>query len=414
MSLLGDLLLAKDPMLTIALKQLEDVTGRHGVDTALIGDLFTKAHERMRRLKLDPADTKGIELYQSLINLVEEHNKLLAKSIGGSDPNSPAQMVPLILGKLETLEVPRGGWFLKETVARRMLKQQPPPRVMQQLGYEEVDELLKSENIFEVYGALRFAESPQWLNDFITQYQKLTFKDFEHRQLQIVHADPKKWGDLADDFIAKKLHNATHLKELGVILMLPIKEKHIPGFTLLEFTFLLHYVYEVHLYSTYFKFISPKKHFAKLLVDTLIADTPNIKIMDGRKHIHWRVIQRYYGKLKNESHPEIFEPHVQPEDLHWRKAEDILYGIVPALEFWQDMDYVGLILDGEAVTFNLMDLVIGFTKRVPYTDRYLYHFRESLWNEIFERYMGEQALREEILDQLDNESIAPEKITVSK
>ena len=42
-------------------------------------------------------------------------------------------------------------------------------------------------------------------------------------------------------------------------------------------------------------------------------------------HVHWRVIQRYFGKLENEYHPEIFEPHVQPEDLHWRKAEEALY-----------------------------------------------------------------------------------------
>ena len=95
-------------------------------------------------------------------------------------------------------------------------------------------------------------------------------------------------------------------------------------------------------------------HGHSILVDTLIADPDHHAVMAGN-HVHWRIIQRYFGKLEGESHPEIFQPHLQPEDLHWRKAEEVLYKLEPALHFWYDLDYVGVMKDGRPVTFNLMD-----------------------------------------------------------
>jgi diphthamide synthase (EF-2-diphthine--ammonia ligase) len=44
-------------------------------------------------------------------------------------------------------------------------------------------------------------------------------------------------------------------------------------------------------------------------------------------------------------------------------------------------------------------------------DRYLYHFREALWNEVFARYMGEKVLEEQLLEKLDNAVIKPEVLT---
>src|SRR5665811_1416590 len=127
-------------------------------------------------------------------------------------------------------------------------------------------------------------------------------------------------------------------------------------------------------------------------------------------NIHWRVIQRYFGKLKDEYHPEIFEPHVQPEDLHWRKAEELMYQVDPELKFWKDKDYVGLLYDDKPVTFNIMDISLGYSDGISYEDRFFYHFREALWNEIFVRYMGQSTLEEQVLNQLDNDMIKPENL----
>lgn len=117
------------------------------------------------------------------------------------------------------------------------------------------------------------------------------------------------------------------------------------------------------------------------------------------------------ASLKKENHPEVFEPHVQPEDLHWRKAEDLLYELDKELGFWRDLDYVGIMdKDKRPVTLNMLDVAASYVNQTPYKERAIYHFREALWNEVFIRYMGETTLEKQILQQLDNDMIAPEKL----
>lgn len=409
MSLLTNLLLAKEPTVDLAIKQLEDKIGRKGIDTQLIGDILQKGYNHAAQLGLD-SGFNAKELYYSLINRVKLDDERLAHAIGGKNIEDVAEMMPLIIKKFESLDLPRKGWFLKIPVARKLLKNHSPKNIMKRLGYSDISEMLENEDIFEMFTAIRFGESAEWLNDFNAQYKSIKFKDFEYRKIHTIVYDPNKWGDIAIHFVQKKLHNITHSKELGVIVAVPLPQKEMRGITLKMLPLLLHYCYEVHLYSAYFHLISTQKDFGKRLSETLTADTAHVPIMDGRHHVHWRVIQRYYGKLKGEEHPEVFQPHVQPEDLHWRKAEDELFKIDPELEFWQGMDYVALEIDGEIVTYNLMDVEFNFSNGNNFEERNLYHFRESLWNELFQRYMGQKILEKEILEQLDNDLIAPEKI----
>jgi hypothetical protein len=37
--------------------------------------------------------------------------------------------------------------------------------------------------------------------------------------------------------------------------------------------------------------------------------------------------------------------------------------------------------------------------------------RESLWNEILMRYMGQPVIEQQILEQLDNDMVKPEELT---
>lgn len=47
-----------------------------------------------------------------------------------------------------------------------MLKLTPPRKVMRQLGYRSIDSMLKRESIYELYVAMRFVESQEWLQAF--------------------------------------------------------------------------------------------------------------------------------------------------------------------------------------------------------------------------------------------------------
>ena len=414
MSNLGRFLQAKEPLFDHALHQLELVTHKKGIDAKLTAEIAEKATDRAKQLGLSP-DASGPELYAALIKKVAADDDHAARSIGGTDPTDLQEMIPLIVKAAEAAPLPKTGWFLKEDKAREMLRHLPPMAVMDRLGYHLVSRLLEGEDIYELMLSLRFAEDPAWLNDFDRLYLDLTPEDFESRPIRVVPFAASKWGDIAEHFIAKKRHNITHSKEMGAIAVMPMTETHMTGITLKVLPLLCHYFNEVRLYSSFFKLMQAKKNFGAIVSDTLIADPAHVKIADTT-HIHWRVIQRYFGKLKNENHPEEFEPHVQPEDLHWRRAEEVLMEVDPELGFWKGMDYVAALKGPhhDAVTFNLFDLSFGYSNGIGYEDRYLYHFREALWNEVFARYMGEKVLEAQLLDKLDNSIIKPEVLVRDK
>ncbi len=408
---LSELLGAIEPMFSLSLRQLEQASGRPSVDVRLSAEMHAKIVVKMRSLGLDPKDTTGKEMYYALMDLVHKHDDFLAKRLGGKDPGDVDEMLPLIRLVAERLNIPKTAWVLKHSVAKRLLKATPPKRVMKQLGYRSIDSMLKREPLPEIYGALRFAESPLWLNNFIKKYKQLSPSDFESRRIEFIQLDSKKWNGMAEAFVRARRHNITHLKELGVVLILPLPVKRMPGITITVLPLLIHYVSEIRLYSAFFKMHQVRANFGDMLITTLTTDPSKHAVMAGQ-HVHWRIIQRYFGKM-NGSHPELFEPHVQPEDLHWRKAEEILYRLEPALHFWHDMDYVGMMDGRKPVSLGLMDAAVSYINKLPYENRSTYHFRESLWNEIFIRYMGQKALEAEILEQLDNDMIAPELLAMN-
>jgi hypothetical protein len=410
-SLLSQLLAADEPLFSLAIKDLESASGKSGMDVRLISEIIEKTHKTARLLDLDASDTTGEELYRALLNKIKLHDQHLVKLIGGSEPEDVQSLLPLIKKAAESAKIPRSAWVLKRSVAKRLLQETPPKNVMKQLGYSSIESLTKRENLAEIYGALRFAESPAWLKKFNGTYKNLSASDFETREIEIIVLDKIRWVNLTEDFVRQKRHNITHLKELGVILMLPTKLQSLPGITITALPLIFHYLNEIRLYSAFFKLQQVKHNFGKIVAETLNADTRLSTVMAGSR-VHWRVIQRYYGKLENETHPEIFEPHVQPEDLHWRKAEELLFEMDPILGFWKNMDFVGVMAGKMPVSFNLIDVSMAYCTGAPYDHRIYFHMRDSLWNELFMRYMGHQSLESQILQQLDNNMIKPEKLKV--
>src|SRR4051812_14715413 len=66
---LKELLGNNHPLFVANMIALEKAAGGDGVDAKLLGDIIEKAHNVIRSLGLDPADTTGREAYQALNNL---------------------------------------------------------------------------------------------------------------------------------------------------------------------------------------------------------------------------------------------------------------------------------------------------------------------------------------------------------
>lgn len=409
-NVISKLLAAEEPQFSMAIRQLERSSGNPSSDVRLMSEIIQTVRTKIAELGLDAHDTTGEELYYSLLGKIKAHDEHLAKHIGAGDPTDPSVVLPRIKRTLEKVDMQRSVWVIKKSTAKKLLHAQPPEKLMKHLGYSSVESLTKRENLLEIFGALRFAESPAWLKRFNKTYKSLTPSDFETRDIEIIVVDKGRYGGLLDSFLHHKQYSLTHLKEMGVILLLPPRPEKVVGFTIATLSAALHYIQEIRLYSAYFKLQQVRPDFGKTITAILNEDIHHVGDLAGNK-VHWRIIGRHFGRAEYAFHPEIFEPHIQPEDLSWRKAEEQLFRIDPELGFWRDLDYVGVLLgDDKPVSFNLLDLSMSYYLGTNYRDRIVSHMRASLWNELFMRYMGEKVLEQGVLTQLDSSLLRADKL----
>lgn len=412
--ILAKLLNAKQPLFGRSIRSLDDNSPSSNLEGALwqeMNERFTSFLENELRLTKDHS---GEQIYSALMKYVKAQNELvLTKYFGLGVEAGIDEILTACIDFAARMNLPKKVFRLKKKKARKILLNNPPTKIMELLGYKNVKELLKNEKLEEVYGALRFGEGDKWLERFNEQYANLKPRDFTKAEIEVIKM-PLKWAPLTANFIKKKKHNITHLKELGIILVLETEEAELKnGLPLKALPLIVHYYYEVNLYSAFFKLkakTARKRSFGKIIKDTIIADL-KLEIGVAGENIHWRVVQRYFGKLEDaKKHPEIFEPHLQPEDLHWDLAENALASYIPEMKVWKDLDYVAVEKDGQPLSLNLMDVTLSFANKLDYKNRLFYHFRESLWNEIFARYMGQEVLEEELLAKLNNALVRPEKL----
>ncbi len=397
---LSELLAADEPQFGMAIARLEQASGGESIDVRLTAEIIGKVHMKMRALGLDPADTTGRELYNALLGLVQKHDAFLVERIGGTDPADVSALLPRIKDVVEALDVPRGAWVVKHSVAKRLVKAMPPKKVMKQLGYRSIDSMVKRESIGEIYAGITLLENEAWQTKFIASYKLLRPTDFEVRKVEVLQFDAAKWGDSCNTSVASKRHNILHIKEVGVVAIMPLPLKRAPGVTITTLSLLLHYINEIRIYSSFFKLQQVKPNFAQILINTLTSDSGKHVQISGQ-HVHWRVIHRHFGSLEeSRAHPDMFQPHVEPEDMAWRRTEETLYRLEPALHFWFDAEYVAVEFDGRPVSFNLMDVAVSYVNGLPYGNQAVHHFRDSLWNELYMRYLGQQSLEKQVLKQL--------------
>lgn len=386
-------------------QDLEKITGKVGVLKMIVEEDEKILNDRLGVLGLSRS-SPALDVYDALISKIESDDLALLKYIGleRKDTSAAAQKT---VDFVKLVHTPYKGFFLKKEKAKQFLMAEPPKKIMEALGYKQVEEMLEKEDLFEIYSALRFLEGGGWLNNvFFKQYENLRSDDFEERTVELRALHPK-WAAAAEKFVAKKYHNVSHLKELGVIFVIPVFLG-ISGETLRVVSLLLHYLNEVKFYSDLFReFSKDSKNFSGSLISLLRGDVIEHRLPEQPAEIarpRFLLIQRYLAK-DDENDWRLIEPHINPEAIHWQKAEDEIANInkkvpefVNGLEFWKDLGSVGDFFKSEIgtdllVSFNLVDTVMALVKRKELI-KYLYHQQEAMWNKIFINYFGMKKLEE--------------------
>ncbi len=379
---------------------LERASGKVGVMEQIVDQNDAIVRDRLDFLGLG-RNVGVYDIYDALISKVEADDIKIYDGLRRPNLSIPEEALR-ILYLAESVSGKQKGFFLKKEVARKFLYNEPPRLVMAALGYDTVDAMLAKEDLLEVYCSLRFLESSNWLNEvFFRQYEHLTPDDFEERDITSKVLG-QKWVVAAGKFTKKKYHNVSHLKELGVIFVIPVSLG-FAGETLRLLSLLNHYFNEIYFYSDLFRMFSgDEEKFSKNLISLLRGDVLEKRLpqmLKEAKRSNVLIVQRYLAK-DDENDWRLFEPHVNPEAMHWEKAEngivkvpEVLNELKDGLHFWKDLGWVGDYFKDEVgrdilVSFNLVDTVMSLVMEKQMI-KYLYHHQEALWNKIFISHLGE-------------------------
>jgi len=370
---------------------------------------IAKENENLIKEKMEILEVKEMDaakIYSALINKIKLADNKIFDLFEKPDFTDFRSLEKLILTAQEAANTPNG-FFLKEEKAKKFLLNTPPQNILKFLNYKNAEELVQNENLFEIFAGLRFIEDPVWLNAvFFKQYENLTAADFEKRKINIITLN-EKWLKAVEKFLKKKYHNISHLKELGIIFIIPAK-LNLAGETIRTFSLILHYLHEIDFYSKLFEKYSKEKGFAEKLVSGLRGDVLDIHFPNEDLGKKWLIIQRYLAK-DDEYDWRLFYPHINPEAIHWTKAENDIARVgekfnIPELIFWNNLDWVGDFFKSESgdalVSFNLIDAAMDLVMERDMI-KYLYHHNESLWNKIFISFLGQEETENLITENFD-------------
>jgi len=408
------------------MQELENMMEGLGFEPAL--DKVAEENEELIKgalIALGVKDRNAEDVFAALLKKAERDEEQLYSYIGitkedfdtstdstNSLQTGSAQAFQKIADTAKDIATEKEGFFLKKEFGEQILREREPEAILEHLGHSTIDELLAKEDITEIFSALRFTETDEWMHKtFEVAYTKFTPNDFEHRPIEIKVLGPQ-WEKVAKKYVAKKHHNVSHLKEFGVIFLNPIAQTGTGKFVR-DFALLLHYFHEIAFYSKLFATYSETPDFNQKFISLLRGDVlEKAELGEGE----WLIVQRYLWK-ENPQDPRLFLPHVNPEAMHWRKAEQDLvrfgrkYEEI-GLEFWDNFwSVAGFFLTEqgkqELISFDLEDNAMMVAHKEEGKDiRLSYHQHEALWNRIFATYVGDYGhLEDHIMRNIDTGSI---------
>ena len=379
-------------------RKMEKLTGKKDVIENIMSENKRLVSQTLMEFGIDKTALTADAVNKALIGRLSALDDHLFKYLDKPDLSKLSGKCRKLCDIAIDLAKPKKGFFLKHDRAVAMLEKFPPQNLLDHFGYNTVAELVNKHGFASVFASLRFAQDNEWMHEFFDKgYENLTSDDFEERDVELKVLEPE-WLDVAEKFLKKKYHNVSHLKELGIIFIVPIKID-LPGETARMFTLLLHYLNEVPFYTKLIRQYSMEPDFVARLQSLLRGDVPKGPAPDGS----FRIVQRYLAK-DDENDFRLHEPHVNPEAEHWYKAEGNLKGLGKEYECWQELDFVGDYIGDTLVSFDLIDLIMSLVKKGDI--KYLYHQQEALWNKLFVEYLGRDRLEEEIEKNIINGFIA--------
>lgn len=404
--LLAELTQTDTRMMSETIRRLEHKSGLPAVDIRLTAHIHAQIHLKIRALGLDPHDTTPKELYAALQNLAAVHDGFLKKKFHLSQWAAPENFAEDVQFIFERLRFNRRSWLLKPSVIRRILRQHSPKTLIKSLGYRTAESMVKRESPEVILFLALQMESNTWLQQLEKHLKTVSSADFEERLIEVRALDDPRYAEVAHQ-LAVKYHTFVFSTPLvGSIFVFQPSVAIMPGTLLLAVLMTLREVTELQAAHSQLRHYQMDGSFGQKLMDTLHQRNQKTASVAGHP-FDWRLIHRHYGSGSVESHPLIFQPHLQPEDMAYRRAEEILYRVEPALHFWHGIEFVGLPTQAGIISFNLLDVLMNLVNGVSLERRRDSHLGPALWDELLLRYMHQPAIEADLLGNLASQDEQP-------
>ncbi len=399
---LSEALQAAEPAFRQGLKRLEAATGHPNHDIRFSAEVMQGSSTKLRELGLDPHDTTAEELYHALQERIRADDKRLnrtLRTLAATHVSAEADAVAGMVHALKELPDSRRCFAVKGSVIKSLLKKQPPKKAMKQLGYRSLDSFLKHETPATMLAAAWLCEGLQWRSKLLDRYRQLKPADFESRSIALVQPATKRWQELAKEAVSRDKHNLLSFRELGAIVFLPLPDDSPAGTITASLCLALHELNEIRSVSTFLKLCQVRADFGKIVQAAVIDEARlNSNLLD--RPVPWRLVQRHYADSKQSSESHAFEPHLELEDMVWRPLENSLARIEPHLAFWRGSGHLGLLKDGQSVSFNIVDAATSLCNQLSFEHRVTHYFQNSLWHELLLRYLQPEAVERAVTHEL--------------
>lgn len=380
--------------------KLEALSGYASEDVRLFAELKAKTISQVSSLGLDHADVTPRELQKVLQLRLQKDNELLSRALGVHTTTDSDKLADTLV---KLAEVSAGSsWALKKHVAKDLLRQSPPKKLMRHLGYRSFDSMIKREDITELYAALPFVESGRWLDGFWKKHSKLKASDFETRPIEFRVMSSGRWSS-----VTSQTGLVTCMLQLGSAVVWPL-----PGSIIkrgVSLSVLLFDAIEImRIYSASLKLEQVKPDFGRKVIQLMQPHLHSPVVVEGAP-LAWNILHSHYGKRNPADLPLAFDPHLQANDLHTRTTSQQLAALHPAFCWWAQNDALALVINGQQISLNLSDVLVGSLNNSLLN----HNFIKSLWSEMLSRYLKHSPVENYILSQLDNYGPAAETISTS-
>jgi len=393
---------APEPFFRIGLKRLETANGNPNTDIRFSTEVLHASRAKLHELGLDAHDTTAQELYHGLQERLKADDTRLTRRLrtqAATHISADADVVAGMIYALKELPDSKRCYALKSSRLKAMIKKTPPKKAMKQLGYRSLESFLKHETPISILAAAWLTEGAQWQQRFLDQYKRLQATDFENRSIQILQPTSARWRQLATRSVAEKKHNILCFKELGALVFLPFPADIPAGAVTASLSLALHELNEIRASSTFLKLCQVRRDFGSV-VRTVAAEEPLLSSQLLDRAVPWHMVQRYYARFSEHFREEVFEPHLQLEDMAWHPIEAALSAIEPSFKFWEQTGHLGMLHDHQPVSFNVVDAALNYCNQLPFEQRIVQYFQRSLWHEMLLRYLRHDAVEQSVLSEL--------------